>query len=123
MFGSSIPSEERVEVGLKTGGIWAASAGVSVERLNGLTTASLSLCEEVVRGGGTGNADAPSVSLYCLQTGIGDHWTFDDAAKGFGNLWIFEDIANGFISTTSASIVGLSSKCDLAEFVGLVLFS
>ena len=119
MLESNIRPEEWVEVGLKTGGIWAASAGVNVEHLNGSTTVSVSLCKEVVRGGGTGNADTTSVCLNCLGTGIGDCWTFDEAAKGLGDLWTFEEVANGFISVTSVSLVGQSGECDLAQLVGL----
>ena len=116
MLELNIQPEERVEVGLKNGGIWAASAGVNVECLNGSTMASVSLCEEVVCGGGTRNADAPSVCVYCLRTGIGKRWTFDKAANGLGNLWTFEIVANGFLSMTSG---GRSSERDLAELAGL----
>ena len=113
MFESNIRPEERVAVGLKTGGIWAASAGVNVEPLNGLTTASASLCkEEVVHGGGTGNADALSVCGNCLGMGIGERWTLDKVANGLGDLWVFAEAANRFLSTASG---GLRGERDLAE--------
>ena len=116
MLESNIQPEEQVEVGLKTDGIWAASAGVNAERMNGSTTASVFICKEVVHGGGTGNVDAPSVCINCLGTGICERWTFDEAANGLGNLWTFEEVANGFLSTTSGS---RSGERDLEKLAGL----